>query len=316
MLYICYNAKKANGNCMEFKQAVEQFLDYQDLEQSRPKNTLTSYRHSLNVFGKFFGDRQLTDITEELIRDWRKWMDTLPKPLSRTSQTYHLIVFRAFLAFCDSRRIITFNSKTISTGHVKRPQVIFLTSTEIDKLLKAPNLDTTIGKRDRAIIELLFASGLRVSELVGLNRGQIDFRRREFSIRGKGQKDRPIFFSVRAAHYLKLYLAKRKDKAVPVFIRYSGKKRMDATGDSLRLTARSIQRILVKYAAKAGIDKHVTPHTMRHSFATDLLANGCDLRSVQAMLGHSDIRTTQIYTHVTDQYLRKAHREFHGARKN
>lgn len=301
---------------MEFKQAAEQFLDYQDLEQSRPKNTLTSYRHSLNCFGKFFGDRPLSDINEELIREWRKWLNERPRPLERSTQTYHLIVFRAFLAFCDTRRIITFNSKSINTGNVKRPQVIFLTSTEVDKLIKAPTVDNITGMRDRAIIELLFATGLRVSELVGLNRGQIDFRRREFVIRGKGQKDRPIFFSVRAAHYLKLYLGKRKDNAVPLFIRYSGVKKMDATGDSLRLTARSVQRILVKYGRQAGIDKHVTPHTMRHSFATDLLANGCDLRSVQAMLGHSDIKTTQIYTHVTDQYLRKAHREFHGARKN
>lgn len=301
---------------MDFRQAKDAFLDYQDLEQSRPQSTLTSYRHSLSVFGKFFGDRPLTDINDDLIRDWRKWMDNRPRPLARSSQTYHLIVFRAFLAFCDSRRIITFNAKSVSIGHVKRPQVIFLTSTEVDKLIKAPTVDYITGMRDRAIIELLFATGLRVSELVGLDRDQLDFRRREFTIRGKGQKDRPIFFSVRAAHYLKLYLAKRKDKAIPLFIRYSGRKKMDATGNSLRLTARSVQRILVKYAAKAGINKHVTPHTMRHSFATDLLANGCDLRSVQAMLGHSDIKTTQIYTHVTDQYLRKAHREFHGVKKN
>jgi site-specific recombinase XerD len=301
---------------MEFKQAVEKFLDYQDLEQSRPKNTLTSYRYSLNCFAKFFGERPLTDITEDLIRDWRKWLDQQPRPLARSTQTYHLIVLRAFLQFCDARRIITFDSKSISTGHVKRPQVIFLTSTEVERLIKGPTVEHITGMRDRAIIELLFATGLRVSELVSLNRDQIDFRRREFIVRGKGQKDRPIFFSVRAAKYLKLFLAKRKDHAIPLFIRYSGVKKMDATGNSLRLTARSVQRILVKYAKKAGINKHVTPHTMRHSFATDLLANGADLRSVQAMLGHSYISTTQIYTHVTDQYLRKVHREFHGANKN
>lgn len=301
---------------MDFEQASAAFLDYQDLEQNRPKSTITSYRYSLGCFGRFFGDRQMAAIDEALILDWRKWLNEQSKPLSRSTQTYHLIVLRAFLQFCDARRIITFNAKTISTGHVKRPQVVFLTSTEVDKLIKAPGLDTTIGKRDRAIIELLFATGLRVSELAALNRDQLDFRRREFMVRGKGQKDRPIFFSVRAAKYLKLYLAKRRDKASPLFIRYSGRKKMDATGNSLRLTTRSVQRILVKYADRAGIHKHVTPHTMRHSFATDLLANGCDLRSVQAMLGHSDISTTQIYTHVTDQYLRKAHREFHGVKKD
>lgn len=301
---------------MDFKQAAGMFLDYQDLEQNRPKSTITSYRHSLNMFGRFFGDRLMAEIDEPLILEWRKWLNERPKPLSRSTQTYHLIVMRAFLQFCDARRMINFNAKVISTGKVKRPQVIFLTSAEVERLLKAPGLDTLIGKRDRAIIELLFATGLRVSELAALNRDQLDFRRREFNVRGKGQKDRPVFFSVRAAHYLKLYLGKRKDKAIPLFIRYSGVKKMDAVGNSLRLTTRSMQRILVKYADQAGINKHVTPHTMRHSFATDLLANGADLRSVQAMLGHSDISTTQIYTHVTDQYLRKVHREFHGAKKN
>lgn len=298
------------------KQAVAAFLDYQDLEQARPTNTINGYRSSLRVFARFFGERPLTDIDEALVRDWRKWLNEQERPLARTSQTYHLIVLRAFLAFCDSRRILTFNAKSINTGHVKRAQVIFLTSGEVDRLIKAPGMDTIYGLRDRAIIELLFATGLRVSELTGLNRDQLDFRRREFTVRGKGQKDRPVFFSVRAAKYLKLYLARRRDKAKPLFIRYSGIKKMDATGESLRLTPRSVQRVLVKYAGQAGISKHVTPHTMRHSFATDLLANGADLRSVQAMLGHSDISTTQIYTHVTDQYLRKVHREFHGANKN
>lgn len=301
---------------MDFKQAAEMFLDYQDLEQNRPKSTITSYRYSLGCFGRFFGDRPLTDIDEVLIRDYRKWLNEQKKPLARSTQTYHLIVLRAFLQLCDARRLITFNAKTIATGQVKRPQVIFLTAAEVDRLIKAPGLDTIIGKRDRAIIELLFATGLRVSELTALNRDQLDFRRREFIVRGKGQKDRPVFFSVRAAKYLKIYLGRRKDKARPMFIRYSGVKKMDATGDSLRLTARSVQRVLVKYADQARINKHVTPHTMRHSFATDLLANGGDLRSVQALLGHSDISTTQIYTHVTDQYLRKVYREFHGAKKD
>ena len=168
-----------------------------------------------------------------------------------------------------------------------------------------------MGLRDRAILELLFSSGLRVSELVGLDRDHINLKRREFSVRGKGQKDRPVFISPDAAKWLDHYLQKRTDTARPLFIRYSGTKQVDLTGNFHRLTSRSVQRLVARYALLAGITKHVSPHTMRHSFATDLLMNGADLRSVQAMLGHSNISTTQIYTHVTDPHLRSVHERFH-----
>ncbi|HSX31745.1 MAG TPA: tyrosine-type recombinase/integrase, partial [Candidatus Saccharimonadales bacterium] len=175
-----------------------------------------------------------------------------------------------------------------------------------------PDTDTLGGLRDRAILELLFSSGLRVSELVGLDKDHVNLKRREFTVRGKGQKDRPIFISPEAATWLEKYLEKRDDTVRPLFVRYSGKKAVDLSGNFHRLTARSIQRLVSNYALRAGITKHVSPHTMRHSFATDLLMNGADLRSVQAMLGHSNIATTQIYTHVTDPHLKDIHERFHS----
>jgi site-specific recombinase XerD len=194
--------------------------------------------------------------------------------------------------------------------------VTFLNEDELERLFAQPKLDTQPGLRDRAILELLFSSGLRVSELVGLDRDHINLKRREFMVRGKGQKDRPIFISPAAAHWVDQYLAARKDTAKPLFVRYSGTKKVDLTGNFHRLTARSVQRLVARYALLAGITKHVSPHTLRHSFATDLLMNGADLRSVQAMLGHSNISTTQIYTHVTDPHLRKVHEQFHHQDKN
>jgi site-specific recombinase XerD len=167
------------------------------------------------------------------------------------------------------------------------------------------------GLRDRAILELLFSSGLRVSELVGLDKDHVNLKRREFMVRGKGQKDRPIFISPEAAEWVQRYLDKRTDTTKPLFIRYSGNKQVDLTGNFHRLTARSVQRMVARYALLAGITKHVSPHTLRHSFATDLLMNGADLRSVQALLGHSNISTTQIYTHVTDPHLKEVHNKFH-----
>jgi site-specific recombinase XerD len=160
-------------------------------------------------------------------------------------------------------------------------------------------------------LELLFSSGLRVSELVGLDRDHVNLKRREFMVRGKGQKDRPIFISQDAADWIQKYIDKRQDNTKPLFIRYSGSKKVDLSGNFTRLTARSIQRMVARYARLAGITKHVSPHTLRHSFATDLLMNGADLRSVQAMLGHSNIATTQIYTHVTDPHLKEVHEKFH-----
>jgi site-specific recombinase XerD len=203
----------------------------------------------------------------------------------------------------------------IELARTARTQVTFLSSDELERMFDQPDTSTEAGLRDRAILELLFSSGLRVSELVALNRDHINLRRLEFTVRGKGQKDRPVFISATAAEWLERYLGIRKDNTSPLFIRYGGRKAIDVSGNYHRLTARSVQRLVGHYARLAGITKHVSPHTLRHSFATDLLMNGSDLRSVQAMLGHSDISTTQIYTHVTDPHLKEVHKRFH-ARKD
>jgi site-specific recombinase XerD len=197
-------------------------------------------------------------------------------------------------------------------ARTKRKQVTFLNEDELKRVFDQPDIATLAGVRDRAILELLFSSGLRVSELVGLDKDHVNLKRREFMVRGKGQKDRPIFISPVAAHWIQQYLEQRQDNSRPLFLRYSGRKQVDRSGNFHRLTVRSVQRLVARYALLAGITKHVSPHTLRHSFATDLLMNGADLRSVQAMLGHSNIATTQIYTHVTDPHLRAVHEKFHG----
>lgn len=295
--------------------AVEQFLEYLELEQNRSSKTIENYSHYLTRLSDFAGEIKLSDIDVELIRKWRLWLNRLgtnsSDELSKTTQNYHLIALRSFLRFCARREMPALAPDKIELAKTTRPQVTFLTPEELDRLSEQPNISTPPGLRDRAIIELLYSSGLRVSELVGIDREHINLKRREFMVRGKGQKDRPIFISQEAADWLEKYLDKRRDNTKPLFIRYSGSKKVDLSGNYHRLTARSVQRMIARYALLAGITKHVSPHTLRHSFATDLLMNGADLRSVQAMLGHSNIATTQIYTHVTDPHLKAVHEKFH-----
>ncbi|MBI2589209.1 tyrosine-type recombinase/integrase [Candidatus Saccharibacteria bacterium] len=304
---------------MSYEDAVAQFLEYQELEQNRSSKTIENYSHYLTRLSDFAGDIKLKDIDVELIRKWRLWLNRLgtntSDELSKVTQNYHLIALRSFLRFCAKRGITALAPDKIELARTTRPQVTFLTSEELERLTAQPNVATLNGLRDRAIIELLFSSGLRVSELVSLDKDHINLRRREFMVRGKGQKDRPIFISAEAADWIQRYLDKRQDNTKPLFIRYSGSKKVDLSGNYHRLTARSVQRMIARYGLAAGITKHVSPHTLRHSFATDLLMNGADLRSVQAMLGHSNIATTQIYTHVTDPHLKKVHEQFHRAAK-
>jgi len=304
---------------MSYEEAVNQFLEYLELEQNRSQKTIANYSHYLMRLNDFAGDIKLADIDAELIRKWRLWLNRLgtntSDELSKTTQNYHLIALRSFLRFCIKRGYTALAADQIELARTKRPQVTFLTPEELQRLASQTDLSTPVGLRDRAIIELLFSSGLRVSELVGLDRDHINLKRREFMVRGKGQKDRPIFISEEAANWISQYLDKRQDNTKPLFIRYSGSKKVDLSGNYHRLTARSIQRMIARYARLAGITKHVSPHTLRHSFATDLLMNGADLRSVQAMLGHSNIATTQIYTHVTDPHLKQVHEQFHNRKK-
>jgi len=302
---------------MLFRKAKTDFLEYLEIEQNRSQKTIVNYDHYLTRLSDFAGDDiKVSDITPELIRKWRLWLNRLgtntSDELQKTTQNYHLIALRSFLKFCAKRDIIALPADKVELAHTVRSQVTFLNEQELMRLFVQPDLSKLAGLRDRAILELLFSSGLRVSELVGLDRDHINLKRREFMVRGKGQKDRPIFISPEAAKWIDHYLQKREDNTRPLFVRYSGRKQVDLSGNYHRLTARSVQRLVARYALLAGITKHVSPHTLRHSFATDLLMNGADLRSVQAMLGHSNIATTQIYTHVTDPHLKSVHEKFHG----
>jgi site-specific recombinase XerD len=301
---------------MLFTKAKVDFLEYLEIEQNRSQKTIRNYDHYLTRLNDFAGDITVSDIDPELIRKWRLWLNRLgtnvSDELQKNTQNYHLIALRSFLKFCAKRNITALPADKIELARVVRKQVTFLNPEELERLFMQPDITTLPGLRDRAILELLFSSGLRVSELVGLDREHINLKRREFMVRGKGQKDRPIFISSDAAEWVQTYLDKRTDTSRPLFARYSGKKTVDTTGNFHRLTARSMQRMVAKYALLAGITKHVSPHTLRHSFATDLLMNGADLRSVQAMLGHSNISTTQIYTHVTDPHLKDVHQRFHN----
>jgi site-specific recombinase XerD len=304
---------------MDYETALAQFLEYLELEQNRSMRTIQNYSHYLTRLSDFAGEIKLKDIDADLVRKWRMWLNRLPTntndELSKITQNYHLIALRSFLRFCAKRDWETLQPDKIELARTKRPQVTFLTPEEVERLTSQSDISKQAGLRDRAILELLFSSGLRVSELVGLDRDHINLKRREFMVRGKGQKDRPVFISAEAAAWIEKYLDKRTDNTRPLFIRYSGTKKVDNSGNFTRLTARSIQRMVSRYALLAGITKHVSPHTLRHSFATDLLMNGADLRSVQVMLGHSNIATTQIYTHVTDPHLKAVHEQFHRSKK-
>lgn len=301
---------------MKFSKALTDFLEYLEIEQNRSQKTIANYDHYLTRLIDFAGDINVSDIDPELIRKWRLWLNRLgtnvSDELQKTTQNYHLIALRSFLKFCAKRDIPALTADKVELARTVRKQVTFLNAEELERIFSQPDLNKPSGLRDRAILELLFSSGLRVSELVGLDRDHINLKRKEFMVRGKGQKDRPIFISDTAANWLSKYLDARKDGTKPLFVRYSGTKKVDLSGNYHRLTARSVQRMVARYALLAGITKHVSPHTLRHSFATDLLMNGADLRSVQALLGHSNISTTQIYTHVTDPHLKAVHQKFHS----
>lgn len=294
------------------------YVEHLEVERGRSSKTAENYNHYLERLVDFAGDIEVGGITAELVRKYRLWLNRHVndngETLSTITQNYHLIALRGFLAYLAKRDIDSLSPEKIELPKVVRKQVTFLDSQEIGRLLDAvPSDDKPAHLRDTAIIELLFSSGLRVSELVDLNRDHINTRRREFTVRGKGQKDRAVFISLRAAEKIESYLAIRQDSLPALFLNYSRNSQTDTSGNYRRLSARSIQRMINKYARLAGITKHVSPHTMRHSYATNLLMNGADIRSVQTMLGHSDISTTQVYTHVTDQHLRDVYEKFHSS---
>ena len=297
---------------------IIEFLQSLEIENGRSRYTTRNYELYLSRVTELGGEElKPEDITPEWLRQYRLWLNRYmtdrKKGLSVTTQNYHLIAFRGFLKYLSKRGIKSLNPTLVELPRTHRPQVTFLHVDEIDRILAEIPLDNETGLRDRAILELLFSSGLRVSELINLNRDHVNLERREFMVRGKGQKDRPVFISDQAAEAISDYLAERHDKLPALFLNNSrNRPDADMKNDERRLTSRSVERIVNKYVRLAGITKHVTPHTLRHSFATDLLMNGADLRSVQSMLGHSNISTTQIYTHVTDPHLREVHERFHS----
>jgi site-specific recombinase XerD len=300
---------------MYMSELLQDYIEHLEVEGGRSSKTAENYHLYLERFIEFAEDIEVAKITSETIRKYRLWLNRYKnyndEPLSTLTQSYHLIALRGFLNYLSGRDIASLSPEKVSLPKVSRKQVTFLHYDEIERLLAQIAVDSEAGLRDRAIIELLFSSGLRVSELINLDRDHINTKRREFMVRGKGKKDRPIFISQAAAEHVTNYLSARDDSLPPLFISYSRNAAATTSGDYRRLSARSVQRIISHYARLAGITKHVSPHTMRHSYATDLLMNGADLRSVQSMLGHSNISTTQIYTHVTDEHLREVYEKFH-----
>lgn len=292
------------------------FIEHLEVEGGRSSKTSENYRLYLERFVEFTDNIAVDKITPEIIRKYRLWLNRYKNynddELALITQNYHLIALRGFLTYLSKRDIKSMPPNKIELPKITRKQVTFLHFDEIERIIEQINTSDEPGLRDRAIIELLFSSGLRVSELINLNRDHINTKRREFTVRGKGKKDRPVFISESAAEHVENYLASRSDSLDPLFISYSNNSEVNTSGDYRRLTPRSVQRIVNKYTRLAGITKHVSPHTMRHSFATDLLMNGADIRSVQMMLGHSNISTTQIYTHVTDEHLKEVHEKFHS----
>jgi len=305
---------------MSISELVTDFLEHQEIEQNRSLATIANYDLYLRRLVEFMDDADISKLSDEQVRKWRLWLarfqDASGELLSKTTQNYHLIALRSFLKYLAKRNINALASDKVELAKVARPQLTFLEPEELQRIFEAVDVSNPVGLRDRAMLELLFSSGLRVSELTNLDRGHINLERREFMVRGKGQKDRPVFISPEAAEWLERFLATRKDNYKPLFIHYSGSKSELDEGMYTRITPRSVQRIVKRYAALAGITKDVTPHTLRHSFATDLLRGGADLRSVQGLLGHANVSTTQIYTHITDPQLREVHEKFHNRKSD
>ena len=298
---------------MELKKLKSNFLDYLEIEKGRSLKTVENYDRYLTKFFFFAKIKDSTDITDEVVRQFRLWLNrqsgSVGDTLKKNTQNYHLIALRTFLKYLARQGIKSLAPERIELAKTGGRELDLITENELERLLEAPEGDDIKTLRDKAILELLFSTGLRVSELCSLDLDSIDLKRDEFTIRGKGEKVRLVFLSGRAKKVLADYIKKRSDMAEPLFVNLS------QSGEPGRLTPRSIERIIKHYAIKAGISKKVTPHVIRHSFATDLLRNGADIRSVQMMLGHANIATTQVYTHITDSQLKDIHKNFHDKKR-
>ena len=300
------------------KQLKTQFLEYIEIERGRSVNTVRNYDHYLSRFLDFIKNDNPADINDSSVREFRLWLNrqstgnnrATGETLSKKTQNYYLIAIRAFLKYLARQEVKSMPAERIELAKVGERELDLITREELERLLNSPQGENPKDLRDKAILELLFSTGLRVSELCALT-SDINLKSDELSIRGKGGKVRVVFLSEEAKSAVKKYLSSRKDMSDALFVQIDNEI-TKKTKDVGPLTRRSIERIVKAHAIKAGISKVVTPHVMRHMFATDLLGNGADLRSVQAILGHANIGTTQIYTHVTDKHLRDIHKKFHN----
>ncbi|MEK7505535.1 MAG: tyrosine-type recombinase/integrase [Patescibacteria group bacterium] len=321
---------------MDLETLKRRFLEYLEIEKGRSLKTVENYDRYLSRFLAYSKAKKPKDITDDSVREYRLWLNrqaispTARETLKKKTQNFYLIALRSFLKYLMRMKIESLPPERIELAKVPERSLDLMTGDELARLLKAPDTSNLRGLRDRAILQFLFSTGLRVSELCALN-SDIDLKNDELSVRGKGDKVRVVFISGEAREVVQAYLKARKDMHEALFVNLGkavGRRveAVDAKDQGLkpkayglpaegRLTPRSVERLVAQYAIKAGISKKVTPHVIRHSFATDLLSNGADLRSVQMLLGHANIATTQIYTHVTDTHLREVHKKFHGKRK-
>lgn len=301
----------------DLKSLKTQFLEYCEIEKGRSVKTVENYDRYLTRFLDHTKVNSPSKLTEPVVREFRIWLNRQPGvsgDMKKKTQNYYLIALRAFLKYLRRQGIESLNPERIELAKVGGRDLDLITADELNRLMKGPTGESLQALRDRAILELLFSTGLRVSELCSLN-ADIDLTRDEFSVRGKGDKVRVVFLSSQAKKTISEYLKKRGDMGEALFVGYGRGGKSGKGKDAGRLTTRSVERIVKQYAIKGGITRKVTPHVIRHAFATDLLGNGADLRSVQALLGHANIATTQVYTHVTDTHLREVHRTFHGKRR-
>lgn len=304
---------------------VRTFLEACEVDRNLSPLTIRQYDHYLNHLLSWMGDeapevQDVSDLTVDVVRRYKLALarhrnSFTQRPLSRATQTYFLIALRSLLRYWSLQGVEVLAPDRIELGKAPSRSLKFLDTEQLRRLLAAPDITDPRGLRDRALLETLFSTGLRVSELSRLDRDHVNLRTREFGVIGKGRKPRIVFLSDAAVEWLTRYLQSRPDRWKPLFIRMKG--RLDPTpgGPAMRMSPRSIERLVSKYVRAAGLGVKATPHTLRHSFATDLLSNGADLRAVQELLGHANLNTTQIYTHVTNPQLRAVHRKFHSGNR-
>lgn len=315
---------------MNINHVITEFLEYLEIERNRSQQTIKNYDYYLRRFAEIANVKNPNDITDERVRKFRLQLNRITntrtgEPLKKKTQNYHMIALRAFLKYLAKRDIASLAPEKIELAKQEDRQIDFMEDEELSRLLEAP-LKNAHGQmtptanvvriRDKAILELLFSTGLRVSELAKLKIEHVNLKRDEFSVRGKGGKIRVVFLSDQAKYWVQQYLDNRSDTSPYLFIAHDRAQNARDEKTVAPITSRSIERMVEKYAKAAGIMKKITPHTLRHSYATDLLRNGADIRSVQSMLGHSSITTTQIYTHITDQGLKEVYKKFHRKNKS